>query len=549
MVAVLPFVSSSMEGDSDFFATGVHDDLLTQLAKLESMRVISRTSVLEYKNTTRNLRQIGAELGADIILEGGVQIAGERIRINAQLIDTHTDEHMWAETYDRGLSPVNIFDVQREIAQAIATALNTTLTVQDSQLLTVIPTENMAAYRAFRRAMEIRNSDGISNLEYIPLLEDAVELDPNFSRAWAELAGALALQAAGAVTPSTELAREVEQTLEHIRTIAPGSAEYLIAQAFYIYYILRDYDQAYAVASQALARNPSDIEVLELMTWIERRQGNLDARNESLRTLVKLDPRNKGRTNSLITNLWVAHRYDETRLEVENTSNPSNHVLAVGELMELREDGDFERWLKSTRAIYPEAEEPANDPFLWLAYLANRDYSVPAQWSAAVDLEERAQFTSVPWRVSNGIMVYWLMGEETKLEEFVSYARVHLERSMDGNGEFDRISPYLDMALVLGAEGDADESLRYVRRWDLLVSTDLAEQTHAGAVSCWILGMIRATGAAVKCIGTQLKQPSYVMPFLNPFLPFFDLIRDEPEFVELMEEINSELDQYRNRNN
>ena len=207
MVAVLPFVSSSMEGDSDFFATGVHDDLLTQLAKLESMRVISRTSVLEYKNTTRNLRQIGAELGADIILEGGVQIAGERIRINAQLIDTHTDEHMWAETYDRGLSPVNIFDVQREIAQAIATALTTTLTVQDSQLLTVIPTENMAAYRAFRRAMEIRNSDGISNLEYIPLLEDAVELDPNFSRAWAELAGALALQAAGAVTPSTVTTR------------------------------------------------------------------------------------------------------------------------------------------------------------------------------------------------------------------------------------------------------------------------------------------------------------------------------------------------------
>ena len=277
MVAVLPFASVSLEGDSDFFATGVHDDLLTQLAKMESMRVISRTSVLEYRDVKRNLREIGVALGADIILEGGVQTAGDRIRINAQLIDARTDEHLWAETYDRELSPANIFDVQREIARAIASALNTTLTVQDNEQLTMIPTENMAAYRAYRRAMDIRNSHAGWGPEYVSALEEAVALDPAFVRAWAELVGVLALRNVGNVTPDLDITRRVEQALEHIRSVAPGSAEYLIAQAFYIYYILKDYDHAYDVVMEALERKPSDVGILELKTWIQRRQGEMDA--------------------------------------------------------------------------------------------------------------------------------------------------------------------------------------------------------------------------------------------------------------------------------
>ena len=194
MVAVLPFVSASLGGDSEFFANGMHDDLLTQLAQLQSIRVISRTSVLEYRDTVRNIREIGMALGADAILEGGVQSAGEKIRINVQLIDARTDQHLWAQTYDRLLSVENIFDVQTEIARAITSALQTTLTVQDDKQLTMLPTKNMAAYRAYHRAMEIR--DAPTQVEYDPeafrlALEEAVALDPTFTRAWAELAGVL----------------------------------------------------------------------------------------------------------------------------------------------------------------------------------------------------------------------------------------------------------------------------------------------------------------------------------------------------------------------
>ena len=187
MLAVLPFVSASLGGDSEFFATGVHDDLLTQLAHLQSIRVISRTSVLEYKDTVRNIREIGKALGADAILEGGVQSAGNRIRINAQLIDARTDEHLWAETYDRELSPANIFEVQSDIAHAITAAMKATLTVGDTEQLTILPTENMAAYRAYRRAMDIAADPaaGFYTFAYRDALEEAVALDPTFILAMA----------------------------------------------------------------------------------------------------------------------------------------------------------------------------------------------------------------------------------------------------------------------------------------------------------------------------------------------------------------------------
>ena len=126
VIAVLPFSAVTANDDSEFFAAGVHDDLLTRLAQLPSMLVVSRTSVLEYKDVQRNIREIGEALGADAILEGGVQSAGNRIRINAQLIDAKTDEHLWAETYDRELTTASIFDVQDDIALAIAEALQTT---------------------------------------------------------------------------------------------------------------------------------------------------------------------------------------------------------------------------------------------------------------------------------------------------------------------------------------------------------------------------------------------------------------------------------------
>ncbi|MEJ2275581.1 MAG: hypothetical protein P8Y01_13590, partial [Woeseiaceae bacterium] len=256
VVAVLPFSAVTANEDSEFFAAGVHDDLLTKLAQTPSMLVVSRTSVMEYKDVQHNIREIGAALGADAILEGGVQSAGNRIRINAQLIDAKTDEHLWAETYDRELTTASIFDVQDDIALAIAEALQTTFTA--AAVKSPIPTQNMAAYRAYHEALAVRYEirHGHQSEEYRNLLLEAAEADPAFTRPLALLVGSYALSAFQG--GDAESVARAESVLEKIQAVAPDSVDHLIAQTFYTYYILRDYDLALELTSRVLDRVPSD---------------------------------------------------------------------------------------------------------------------------------------------------------------------------------------------------------------------------------------------------------------------------------------------------
>lgn len=188
-IAVLPFTSRSTEPDNVFFADGIHDDLLARLADIESLRVISRTSVNEYRDTTKNLRQIGAELGVDTIVEGAVQRSGDQVRITVQLIDAATDEHLWADTYDRALSIDNIFDIQSDISARIATALRAAMTPEEAIRLAVIPTtsiEALSLYSAARNNLYLRRFDTL--LEARRQFEQAIELDPNYAQAYAGLA-------------------------------------------------------------------------------------------------------------------------------------------------------------------------------------------------------------------------------------------------------------------------------------------------------------------------------------------------------------------------
>ncbi|MFT5500651.1 MAG: TolB-like protein, partial [Woeseiaceae bacterium] len=194
-VAVLPFVNRSNAESDEFFVDGIHDDILTQLAKISSLKVISRTSVLQYRDTQKTMRVIGEELDVGTIMEGSVQRAGDRVRINVQLIDAVTDEHIWAEVYDRGLTAANIFEIQTEIATAIAGALRTNLTEQEEQRLALTPTENLAAYEAYllgRQWMTRRTKHALSEAE--THFERAIELDPDFALAYVGMADTILLQ-------------------------------------------------------------------------------------------------------------------------------------------------------------------------------------------------------------------------------------------------------------------------------------------------------------------------------------------------------------------
>jgi len=194
-IAVLPFENRSDEHKDAFFVDGIHDDILTQLSKVSALKVISRTSVDRFRKTDLSLQQIAEQLGVKSILEGGVQRAGDRVRINVQLIDAGTDAHLWAETYDRELTAENIFAIQSEVAAAIAGALKAALTAGEKARVGAVPTRNLEAWEAYqlgKQRMARRTSESLGDAEQF--FRKAIKLDSTFALAYVGLADTLALQ-------------------------------------------------------------------------------------------------------------------------------------------------------------------------------------------------------------------------------------------------------------------------------------------------------------------------------------------------------------------
>lgn len=539
MVAVLPFTTSGLTGDSEFFANGMHDDLLTQLAQLQSIRVISRTSVLEYRNTTRNIREIGRELGVDAILEGGVQRVGDHIRVNAQLIDAKTDEHIWAEQYDRQLIPANIFAVQTEITQAITTAMHATLTDQDANQLSVLPTENMAAYRAYHRAMQIRDDKTLMDPECIAALEEAVALDPKFVRAWAELAGSLSFKNFSQQEPDS--IQRIEEILEIIRALAPKSADYVLAQAYFTYYVLKNYERAFQLISQAQNMRPNDLRVSELKSWIQRRLGDFEGKAETTRLSRTLDPNNPRWTTRLAFSLITVHRYQEASEELENLAIKNYRSSVLLNTLDLRKHQDPVRALETLLEIRKDFDMKSNLEDLWDASITARTYTLAeevlsiAQSPNQPELEKL--FDADATVDIRPIITYMLLHNTGRLDQLLSHARNELDEARDVDGNYLDGNQNLTEAFVSAAEGNRQETERLVRVWMRLASEDLAELANMRHFSCRALGMAGATVAATECIRTSLVEPSAVMPFVEPFLPYYDSIREQPEFVDLLTEI------------
>jgi len=314
VVAVLPLQALSTDEEGIFLASGLHDDLLTRLARLESYRVISRTSVMEYADTTKNIRQIGAELGAAYILEGGLQAIGGNVRINAQLIIAATDEHLWAETFDRKLTTANLFDVQTEIANAIAIALHAALSPQEIARISDVPTENLEAYQAFL------HSSSFFGILTKPAIEGAingnrraVELDPNFTEAWANLAFGLIRKywEEGAETdaaPNTSLRDESRLALDRAQALDPNNFATLMAEAYLHYYGYRDYAAALIVLGDAEKVAPNGYNVISSRGYLLRRLGQFSDAADALLESEKLNPNNKSLLREIMNTLVAAGR-------------------------------------------------------------------------------------------------------------------------------------------------------------------------------------------------------------------------------------------------
>lgn len=257
-VAVLPFANHSAVGEeAAFFADGLHDDLLTYLSKISDMKVISRTSVMQYRDTQKTMKTIGNELNVATLLEGGVQRAGNQIRINVQLIDADTDEHLWAEVYDRELTAANIFAIQSEIATAIANALRATLSPEEQERIAAVPTENLAAYEAYllgKQRMAKRSIEGLA--EAADYFEQAVALDPAFALAYVGLSDTYQLQTEYSGLPKEEMFALAEVAINKALALNDKSGE-AYASLGHLKQYRQDFDGAEVAYIKALTLNPN----------------------------------------------------------------------------------------------------------------------------------------------------------------------------------------------------------------------------------------------------------------------------------------------------
>jgi len=310
-IAVLPFTNRSPNADDVYFTDGVHDDLLTQLAKIDAFSVISRTSVLEYRDTAKNLKQIGEELGVANIMEGAVQRSGNRVRINVQLIDAGSDEHLWAEVYDRELTTENLFEIQSEIAQAIAGAMQATLTDSEIAVVSDAPTENVKAYELYLQGK--RFSLGETEIGFdtaVDLYKEALKYDPNFKLAWVGLAQAYINNywSYGGNPADREKTREA---IDKAKTIDPDFPELFMAEGFYHYWGLLDYETALINLDKAIAGMPGNAEAHMWKGWASRRAGHWDQAIDSMQKATKLDPRTVINLVEFGQTLGYVGRWDE----------------------------------------------------------------------------------------------------------------------------------------------------------------------------------------------------------------------------------------------
>jgi serine/threonine protein kinase/Flp pilus assembly protein TadD len=288
-VAVLPFENLSADPDNAYFAVGIQDQILTRLVSIAGLKVISRTSTQGYQSKPTNLREIARQLGVAHILEGSVQKAADQVRVNVQLINAQSDSHLWADTYDRKLT--DIFGVESEIAKRIAEALQAKLTGREEQALAVKPTNNSEAYDAYLRglAFEARTSTGVEKA--IGFFESAVQLDPAFAVAWARLSRANAQVYFSGVDRTTTRHDAAERALNTAQKLQPSSPETLLAQAYYQYWVLRDYELAKATFGRVRELLPSSSDVPGALALIARRQGHWDKSVAYSEQTLALDPR------------------------------------------------------------------------------------------------------------------------------------------------------------------------------------------------------------------------------------------------------------------
>ena len=359
-IAVLPFENLSDNKANAHFADGIQDDILTNLAKISNLRVISRTSVMSYRGNPKSVREIAKALRVSTILEGSVQRDKDRVRLNVQLIDAYSDKHLWAQIYDRELT--DVFAIQSELAQKIASALKATLSPEEQQRIEKKPTQISQAYFLYLQAHDIfnrpdRRHDDLERAA--ELYEKAIELDPSFALAYARLSH-LESWRYYAIEPSPEHMRDARLAANEAIRLQPDLAEAHLALGLVYYYVDRDYDRALSELAIAREDLPNDEVVWRIIAAIQRRQGHWQESSASYEKAASLNPKDPILLENMGWNFLSTRNYAEAAKIFDRAVQVSPDTFTIRELrarVDFYARGDLGP-MRDLLATWPESPDP-----------------------------------------------------------------------------------------------------------------------------------------------------------------------------------------------
>ena len=534
-VAVLPFAFRSSNEEDQFFAEGMHDDLLTQLAKIGSLKVISRTSVLEYKDTIKKIPQIAEELGVATIVEGGVQRSGSRIRFNAQLIDARTDEHLWAETYNRELTAENLFDIQAEIARAIAQALQATLSPDEQARIDRALTNNLEAWESYQRAIRLRQKQDMASMKMgITEVDHALELDPGFAAPWGQRATLLLQQYWFYDTdPATRDA--ARDAIKSGRMIDPVLPELDIAEGYYHYWGYRDYAQALPFMQRASAALPNSARAHLARAYVLRRMGDWENALAAMRRAAELDPRTIGNVTDIGATLTRLRRFEEANqalnmAQARDPDNPST-LWNLGEL-HLQASGDIKSYSNLNHFaanLVPNVQFRA-----WRSSLYLDDFETALQdvtdWQEGFMDSRDFRFTK-PMLAG---LTHRYAGNIESATPLLRDAKQEFETLVQLNPGGHTINRSL--CFITGGLGELANARKYCQQ---TLQTAPADAFFAGELKFEVAAGLALAGdaqASVELLKAMLEGDVGPTTYPVMYHPAFDGIRSDPAYIDLLEQ-------------
>src|SRR6266568_702270 len=546
-IAVLPFSNLSKEQENAFFADGVQDEIVTDLAKVADLKVISRTSVMPYKSgMARNLRQIGQQLGVAHLVEGSVQRAGNRVRVNTQLVDARTDRHLWGQIYDRDLA--DVFAIQSEIAKTIADQLQAKLSPGEKSAIELHPMSDISAFDLYARAKNIllaaSDSTKAELLQAVDLLNQAVIHDQSFFDAYCQLAYAHdALYWFGLDHTSARLAL-AEAAIQSASRLRPDAGETHLARAQNLYWAYGDYDGALAELEVARQTLPNDARIFDLTGNIQRRQGRWEESTRNFERVVELNPRDVGTlVLGMAWNYSSCRRYAEAKpwlarvLAFEPNNSFAKVLLAYVDFDWKADTQPFRQTIDSIRVTNP-AAVPSIAHFWIICALAERDAA--AAKDALIGFgEEPIGFAPDNFLFNRpfaeGVIARMTKDDEKARSAFTA-ARAEQEKIVQAQPNY---GPALcALGLIDAGLGRKEEALREGRRAVELLPVE--KDSMKGMAMVKYLAMIAAwvgdKDLACEQLASIIRRPSSLSYGQLKLLPFWDPLRGDPRFEKLVEE-------------